>query len=320
MQLKYFIILNKTANGHKVAKQWPQIKQILNHYKINYQVTETKYSHHAKLITNLYLKKIVFDQSKNVKNILFAIGGDGTINDVLSTASNWQNNHPNYNKAPIAFLPLGADNNFAKANHLPLNWKNALNQILKCQKSKLINIGVYNEEIKRENGCFTNNLGIGFDAEIVNQENQFNKKHHHKWQFKKINLLLSLIVILYNSQTFPVDIIEDGKEYHYQKALMLNIANSPYFNGFNLIKHANIKDSKLSLIVVERKNIFSFIFNLMMIAIGHYLKRSKTIHHFKSNHMHITVPSLEYGQTDGEEIGSRFFDLNFKVTQWPFWL
>ncbi len=48
--------------------------------------------------------------------------------------------------------------------------------------------------------------------------------------------------------------------------------------------------------------------------------RYKAVHHFRADDLVVRTQTLEFGQVDGEEMGSRAFDMHFNVTSQPFWL
>jgi len=70
----WFVIVNPKANSGKIEKDWIDIKSLLD-INLNYELNFTNRRYHA-------VELVVSALKKGYKKIL-AIGGDGTINDVL---------------------------------------------------------------------------------------------------------------------------------------------------------------------------------------------------------------------------------------------
>jgi diacylglycerol kinase family enzyme len=194
----------------------------------------------------------------------------------------------------------------------------ALDQILTADAPQKINIGHYHEAIRGEEGYFLNNLGIGFDAAIVSRANTF-KAHHKKNHIGRFTYLQKAIGVIYDQEPFTL-MIQSGRErFIFPKAYIAITSNHPFIGGgFKVAPNASLKKPSLELVVAERKGWPMTIWQLLQLARGK-LDQSKFAHHFQSDNLHITTTSLEFSQTDGEEIGNRFIDLTLDISQYPIW-
>ncbi|WP_412989273.1 hypothetical protein ACLJJ6_09835 [Pediococcus siamensis] len=83
---------------------------------------------------------------------------------------------------------------------------------------------------------------------------------------------------------------------------------------------ADLHDGKLDLVVVEQMNVGRFVkLFVTMLTTGKHLN-STTVHHFRAGHLHLETNTPENGQVNGENIQKQKFNLDFWVTQRPFWL
>lgn len=96
--------------------------------------------------------------------ILVVLGGDGTLHNVINSLL------PYDSTIPLSYIPCGSGNDFARGVGLSRNIDKALHQILRTRRPKEIQTIHYVEANQEEIGLATNNVGLGLDAAIV--ENQ----------------------------------------------------------------------------------------------------------------------------------------------------
>ena len=280
--------------------------------QIDYHMETTKYPNHGE-----YLASQISQSHNAGSTIVIAIGGDGTlhqvVNGLMKTAKR-------LNKKPLAvgYIPAGTGNDFARGYGISMHPQRALNQILTADAPQKINIGHYHEAIRGEEGYFLNNLGIGFDAAIVSRANTF-KARHKKNHIGRFTYLQKAIGVIYDQEPFTL-MIQSGRErFIFPKAYIAITSNHPFIGGgFKVAPSASLKKPSLELVVAERKGWPMTIWQLLQLARGN-LDQSKFAHHFQSDNLHITTTSLEFSQTDGEEIGNRFIDLTLDISQYPIW-
>lgn len=316
MQTKFYIIVNEAAGGGKVKQEWPQIQSELNSLSVNYQFQKTIYSGHAiKLAQELCAE---LKLATNQENVILAVGGDGTLHETLTGMKKYFTNHPDETPIPIAYLPIGSGNDFARAAGLSLNWKTAIQQILSCHSARPISIATFDNHQDKELGYFVNNFGIGFDATIVSKANHSKiKKRPFLGQFSYIFVVLG---VLTSFKAFPLKLTVDDKTTTYQKAFLVTTSNHPYFGGgVKILPQASIFNQQLELIIVEKPSFLQLILFLIMLPLGKHLNL-KYVHHLVSDKFRLTTSNPQFGQIDGEETGDRIFDISFGISTYPFWL
>lgn len=149
----YNFIVNPNARSGLGMKVWKDLDNILKNTNVSYDVYFTKYQRHATEIT----RNITSDGKEH---IIVALGGDGTVNEVV-------NGIVNYDKTILGYIPIGSSNDFARGLALPTDPTEALNTILKVPHLHPMNIG----ELKYKNKMrrFAVSAGIGFDADICHE-------------------------------------------------------------------------------------------------------------------------------------------------------
>ncbi|PWG00664.1 diacylglycerol/lipid kinase family protein [Levilactobacillus bambusae] len=315
MSVNYNIILNEHAGSGRSGQIWPQIKAELDAQHVAYSVISTDYPNHAMLLGEQLAKKT--PDTANANTVALAIGGDGTLHEVLSGIKKVVRRYP----IPVAYVPVGSGDDLARGIQMSLDWKKALTQILQCQRPHLYNIGTYDETIKHQRGIFTNNFGIGLDAAIITKANQSKTKvwlnQHH---MGSLSYLASAIGVLYNQGGFNLMVHVNQQRDIYQKALLVTTTNHPYFGGgVQIAPPATMLDDQLHLVVIEKPNFFKLLWLVFLLATHKHLK-SRFVHYYSAKKIHLIVNSIEFGQVDGEELGGRYYDLYMNVDQYPFWI
>lgn len=312
--MHYSIILNQTANGGKAQKAWQMVQAKLIQNQIDFDVQITKDQSSAE-----YMARRVVHQRSATNTVIIAMGGDGTLHQVLNGAikASKQSHQPCF---PLAYIPAGINNDFARAYGISLEPTHALQQILTADQKEPINIGHYYEAIKGEDGYFLNNIGIGFDAAILSRTNNGKPKQRaYAFRLSHLAYLKQAIGVLYDQQPFQLMVQEGLHRYLYPKAYIVLLVNHPYIGGgVKVAPGTNIHQPQLDLLVAERRSWPITFCQLMQFSRGK-LMHSRLADHLTAKRFHYTTTSLEFGQSDGEPMGNRFIDITTDIIQYPFW-
>lgn len=307
--MHYEIILNPTAGNGRAEKTWEMLKPQLDG-QLDYSLHQTTYAKHEEYLA----KKIAEVYSNNSKTIVLVIGGDGTLHNVLNGLKK------NGATLPLSYIPTGTGNDFARGFGISLNPEKALQQILSTSQPHSISIGHYTEAIKKEEGYFLNNIGIGFDAAIVSRTNSSNaKKRLNKLHLGHFSYLSKAFGVIYDQQPFQLMLQENGHHQLFPKAFIVVATNHPYIGGgFQIDRTADINEAAINMVVAERKNWLLTLWEVIQFGRGR-LAQSRFAQRFHSQKLHYTTTSLEFGQIDGENMGNRFYDLTVDTSSYPFW-
>lgn len=307
--MHYSIIINPLAGNGTAKDAWQQIKGQLDQENIQYRYQMIKEVGDAE-----YFATRIGQEEHAEPLTVIAVGGDGTLHDVLNGLIK---SAPSQAKQiPLAYIPVGVNNDFAKGYGIPLDPMKALQQILGTKQEHHINIGHYHDTIKEQDHYFLNSLGIGFDAAITSQAN---RKKGQRRSLSRFAYLRHAISVLYNQHPFTLMVQQQGSRDFFKKAYIVVIANQPYIGGrFKIAPNADLNESSLDLVVAERKNWLITFWQVWRFVHGK-LGNSRFAQHFHGKDFHCTTTSLEFGQVDGEEIGNQFMDLLISTASYPFY-
>ena len=82
---------------------------------------------------------------------------------------------------------------------------------------------------------------------------------------------------------------------------------------------ADVSDHKLDLIIADNLGFFRSV----LLGLAIYFKKQLKLpylYHYKDQQIHLIINSLEFGQIDGEDMGSKYYDIFLSSTQYPFWI
>ncbi|WP_204123088.1 diacylglycerol/lipid kinase family protein [Lacticaseibacillus mingshuiensis] len=307
----FYIIFNPAASSGMSVNIFKKVRARLDNEHIPYEIKVSRYAGHA-----VQLARQIGSFGKQENAVLMVIGGDGTLNQAICGLRKTRQKD-----MPVAYIPAGSGNDFARGIKMAQDPMKALDQVLAADKPLRLDIGQYTEATRDESGIFVNNIGVGFDGSVIAATNRSRyKRVLNRVHLGSLSYVAGVVRVFFSRKPFPVAVTVDGQRTLIQRAFLVTTTNHPYFGGgIKILPIATPDDGKLDLIVVEQLNIPYFFFLLVQMLRNKHLKY-KAVHHFASPHIHLETTSLEFGQMDGEEMGSRPFELDFTVTQQNFWI
>lgn len=114
----YYFIVNKWAGARHSVQTWDKLHQYLLQNEVQFERAVTEYPKHA---TELAQK---FADGHPTNWVIVALGGDGTLLEVLNGVQRSKN------KIPIGYIPAGSGNDFARAVGLARDPYQALQQLI----------------------------------------------------------------------------------------------------------------------------------------------------------------------------------------------
>lgn len=214
-------IINPIA-GVRSKKNIPELLDTyLNKEKINYSFQYTERAGHG--------EELAQQAVKNQMDVVVAVGGDGTINEVAKGLVG--------TTTPLGIIPMGSGNGLARHLGIPLNIIEAIKYINEATELP-IDVGYFNGEM------FLCTAGVGFDAEIA-----------HEFDVAKGRGLITYAKCVlkkfmgYKEEVYTLSGDDLSMEV---KAFSITLANaSQYGNGIFISPESDISDGLLELCVLK---------------------------------------------------------------------
>ncbi|MCD7899179.1 MAG: diacylglycerol kinase family lipid kinase [Bacteroides sp.] len=266
---KIIFIINPKSGTQNKESIISQIDEIIDSDRFSWETVTTEYAGHA---TEIAAEAVV-----NNVDIVVAIGGDGTINEVARSLV-----HTN---TALAIIPSGSGNGFSRHLQIPMETKKALD-IINTGTIELVDYGKINGT------SFFCTCGVGFDAFVSLKFAEAGKRGMLTYLEKTLQESLN-----YQPETYELE-TEDGTVKY--KAFLIACGNaSQYGNNAYIAPQATITDGLLDVTILEPFTVLdvpSLAFQLFNKTIDHN-SRIKT---FRCKNLHIHRNSQGVVHFDGD--------------------
>lgn len=275
MKKSILFIINPISGAGNTDNFEKIVAKTLDNDKFDIYFRYTKYKNHGSEIAAAAVAEGV--------DIVAAVGGDGTINEVASQIVN--------TNTAFAVIPKGSGNGLAYHLHIPVNIKKAL-QIINEQNITSI------DTCKINGRYFFSIAGIGFDAKVAFD---FNNDGQRGFQ----NYLKHILKNYFDYQSARYIIQYDDKELE-TDAFFITFANSSQW-GYNvkIAPQASIQDGKLDVCICQRPNLIKLVNVDLPHLLTNHINRSSIVHYLQCEKVKI-MPSdgqQTYLHIDGDAAG-----------------
>ena len=227
MERKALFIINPISGGKKKDGVPELIEKHLDTEAFKATIVFSDGVAHARQIAK---------EAINIFEIVVAVGGDGTVNEVASAIVGTD--------TILGIIPFGSGNGLARFLDIPMDAQKAIKN-LGAGHVEIIDSAQLNDQ------PFFNMAGIGFDAHISEVFSHGAKRGFFSYIKSSI-----LEIANYKSQTYQLDI--DGAAYT-REAFMLSFANSSqYGNDAHISPNASVQDGLLDVCVIKRFPLWRF--------------------------------------------------------------
>lgn len=277
-----FILNEHSRNGQLFSKN---SSEILSHFNVTYEIHKTNRVGHA--------KKLAAELSYSLENgeKLIIVGGDGTLNEVISGLESVESN------IAVGYVPAGSGNDFARSHQLASDFKSAINHVVQLKDPRSLDI------LKITDGSETlhavNSFGIGLDGMVnFSLENSKNKE-----RFGPFSYFATILSAYFSQKSFSVSITQNGQTIHFAEALLVVCVNHKFFGGgIPIHPAADPEDELIDIVVAEKVSFIELIMLLSRVLLNQSHLSYKKLHTFKTAQCITELDSIQYGQMDGEWI------------------
>lgn len=234
---RYMLIVNPISGrgtGEKIA---PRIQDIMASHELDYELTYTQAPLHA------------IEQAKaaveNGYDVVVAVGGDGTANEVLNGVVS-ANASPSQGSSAMGLISVGQGNDFGFGLGVPIDVEAAC-ALLKSDFRKHIDVGRVEGGDFPQGRFFGNSVGIGFDAVVGFIA--LRQKPLHGFP----SYLLATLKTMFLYYKAPKVRIQLGDEEIVKHTLMISIMNGRRLGGgFMMAPDAEMDDGQFDICIADQ--------------------------------------------------------------------
>ncbi len=267
--MKYVFIVNPESAKGNAMKIIGNIEKVCKKEKLEYEICYTLAPGDATRLAQSY---------KDQENIIYAVGGDGTLSEVLNGIVGTKNK--------LGIIPAGSGNDFYRT-------------IKELGKTEIkSDVGVINGKY------FLNIACVGIDAEVANNVPLMKKKN-----IKIKNLYTASIIYTFTHFKFKEIHFESEEKDETNNFTILSICNGRYYGGgYNISPKASLEDGTFEVYYTEKQKMPTIINLLLKLKKGK-LEEDKRIQHFKTNKIQVTSKQPIRFNVDGETIENTKFEI-----------
>ena len=219
----FTVVYNPASGNGRGEKLLPKVIEELERRKIDYSVVRTV--RHAD-------KDYYKDVPCSCEDTVCVVGGDGTVNGVLSRLSQ--------RHMRLIVVPCGTGNDFIKCVKLPKDPIEALRRQLDGEIRPLDYASLGGE-------CFLNVFGIGFDVEVLKKLDRFKEKYSGLKAY-----LRALVSTIREYRPTECEISVDGRSFEHKSVSILSVGNGQFIGGgMKAVPSANPFDGLLNVVEVK---------------------------------------------------------------------
>lgn len=256
MKKKAVFVINLNSGTSSKAAIPGLIENTIDKEKFDYEIVITQYAGHA--------SEIASRAKDEGKDIVVAVGGDGTVNEVARAIV--------HSGTALGIIPCGSGNGLARHLLLPMNVKKAIEVLNECE-IRALDYGIINGY------PFFCTCGMGFDAFVSQKFAEAGKRGPITYVENVLREGLK-----YQPETY---ILQDENGTIKYKAFLISCANaSQYGNNAYIAPQASMSDGLMDVIIMEPFDVFE----APQISIDMFnktLDKSSKIKTFKCRKLHI---------------------------------
>lgn len=237
----YYFIVNPNSRSGRGRFIWDQIRQQLLLREISFQYCLTRYSGHA---TKLASKASQLGTDSDPIYII-AVGGDGTIQEVLTGITD-------FDRVVFGYIPTGSGNDFCRSMELPFDPMESLAYILKAERIASIDVPYLIRRDKKSR--FGISTGIGYDAGVCQEvlATPLKKVFNRLGLGKLIYLFIALKQLIFISPGKMTITLDGEHTFSYGHVYFTAVMNQRYEGGgFKFCPDARPDDGLLDVILAE---------------------------------------------------------------------
>ncbi len=169
--------------------------------------------------------------TENGGGTVIAMGGDGTVNEVINGITDPKN-------TVFGMIPCGSGNDFAAAAGIPVDAHKAVDILLTCEPK-------YTDYMECSGVRGINAIGTGIDVEILQR---CMKKGFLKGKSK---YFVSLLISLLKFKNYGLELKRDGRQTSHN-AMIVCAANGKQFGGgIRIAPEAKIDDGLMDMVLID---------------------------------------------------------------------
>lgn len=278
--MKHIFIVNPVAGSKDYLDLVSKIYEVCKKNKVSFEIIITKNIGDA-------TEKAKLCASQNEKCVVYSVGGDGTLNEVVNGIA--------LTDTILGVIPTGSGNDFFRM----------LSNYKKNIFDRTINGSIENMNIGKVNDRYFSNIAsVGYDAEVAVNAFLMKEKKYVP------NHMIYYASIFYTLMSFksPHIRIEFNDMTLEQQITLLAICNGAYYgNGIQIAPNAKYDDDLFNICLIDKVSKIKIPYLLTKLLKAEHEKYN-VVHTFKTDYIKVEADQYLNCNVDGEIMKSDKFE------------
>ncbi len=283
MSDKWFAVSNPASGGGRGSRDRERIATLLRESGLDMDMAASEYQGHT--------LKLAADAARSGFRKFLAIGGDGTLNEMLNGALA---SGAGEGEALFGLVPVGRGNDWARTHRIPTRYRDAV-AVLRRGRAVDHDVGVADIGTQGLRRFFINAAGAGFDAHVVERTRDD--------RLGAVSYLLALPASLLSYHAPELVLRFDQQNISGKVFLAFASVNKYCGGGMLVAPHAEFDDGLLDVTVVNEVSVWELLLNLKKLFDG-TLPSYRKVRTFRTRSVEIAGPVPVNSEADGELIGT----------------
>lgn len=285
---KIFFIINPYSGNKRSQRFIPFLKSFMKDNNLSFDYA---------IIAN---PKLIKEQAKEANQkgyqIIVAVGGDGTINQVANGFFDQEGKL--LSNSLLAAIHTGTSPDFCKSYKIPTNPKSAIKLLLNgnVQKIKVGKIDFYKDQSVKIFLCATN---IGIGANISQKVNLGIRKYLGD----KLGTLIATLISLKNYQATDFNIIKQGKKIKITNLINLTIGITPFIASGIKVHNNYCIDNQFYCLTIKQLKIKQILPTLKILYRGKIIPKKNYLTIDYADNLIIEENKNNLVECDGDYVG-----------------
>ncbi|MFC2016744.1 diacylglycerol/lipid kinase family protein [Chloroflexota bacterium] len=230
-------IVNPAAGGHSTYREWSLMSKHLINNGLLLDYVYTEGTGHA--------TELAMEAANSDYRYIIAVGGDGTINEVVNGILNSAAS----NNTTLGVVSAGTTCSFARSLGIPLDLVSSCN-LLASQNRLLIDVGIveYTSKGQKLSRFFINEADVGFGATVVETAIQSPSRFGRKFSY--LPRVIGGFASLAGYENKCITVLVDDENEEVFECAMIVMANGAYFGGgMQMAPDAKPNDGLLDMVI-----------------------------------------------------------------------
>lgn len=256
--------------------------------------TKTYFTNHPK-----HAVEIAQHQTNENADIIVAVGGDGTIHEILNGILSVLNNKP-----LLAILPNGTGNDFMRTRQHFKTPDEFIQSIL-SNKRESIDIGRITSNSSTH--YFINIADIGFGGAVIHTLAKQRKVVGGKFAYS-----LAILKTFFTYKKAVLKISAPGYMHESATFMVIFCNGSIFGSGLTIHPEAKVNDGQLNVVIIGNVSLLDYLKYLPKLKKGKFIHHPE-VHYLAYNEITVESQTPQWTETDGEIATNE----NIKVTLIP---